>query len=82
MFIISSVILDIFFYNRSEQLYDVMDFASKGVPLENFATVFIISQVIVGILVVGLLMLFYWLVYGLLLRRLRSNYKELKKIDQ
>ena len=82
MFIISSIILDIFFYNRSEQLYDVMDFASQGVPMENFATVFIISQIVVGILVVGLLMLFYWLVYGLLLRRLRSNYKELKKIDQ
>jgi hypothetical protein len=82
MFIISSVILDIFFYNRSEQLYNVMDFASQGVPLENFATIFIISQIIVGILVVGILMLFYWLVYGLLLRRLRSNYKELKKIDQ
>lgn len=82
MFILSSIVLDIFFYNRSEQLYNIMDFASQGIPLENFATVFIISQIIVGILVVGLLMLFYWLVYGLLLRKLRTNYKELKKIDQ
>ena len=82
MFILSSVILDVFFYNRSEQLYDVMDFANQGVPLENFATVFIISQIVVGVLVVGILMLFYWLVYGLLLRRLKTNYKELKKIDQ
>ena len=82
MFILSSVVLDSYFYNRSEQLYEIMDFARQGVPLENFATVFIISQIIVGVLVVGLLILFYWLVYGLLLRRLKTNYKELKKIDQ
>ncbi len=81
IFILSSIIVDIFFYSRSEQLYEIMDFASKGVPQENFASVFVISQIIVGIIVLGLLVLFYWLIYGLLLRRLNRNYKELKKLD-
>ncbi len=81
MFVIISIAIDIYFYSRSEQLYEIMDFASKGVPKEGFANAFIISQIVVGILVAGLLLLFYWLVYGILLKRLKKNYKELKKIN-
>ena len=75
------IITDIYFYSRSQKLYEIMDFASKGVPEKGFATTFIISQIIVGILVVGLLIVFYWLIYGILLKKLNKNYKELKKID-
>ena len=75
------IITDIYFYSRSQKLYEIMDFASKGVPEKGFATTFIISQIIVGILVVGLLIAFYWLIYGILLKRLNNNYKELKKMD-
>ena len=81
MFVLVSIAIDSYFYSRSHQLYEIMDFASKGIPEEGFATTFIISQIIVGILVIGLLILFYWLVYGILLKRLNRNYKELKKID-
>ena len=81
VFVLSSIVVDIFFFSRSDQLYEIMDFASQGIPQENFASVFIISQVIVGVIVLSLLILFYWLIYGLLLRRLNRNYKELKKMD-
>ena len=75
------IITDIYFYSRSQKLYEIMNFASKGIPGKGFATTFIISQIIVGILVVGLLIAFYWLIYGILLKRLNNNYKELKKMD-
>ena len=75
------IITDIYFYSRSQKLYEIMNFASKGIPEKGFATTFIISQIIVGILVVGLLIAFYWLIYGILLKRLNNNYKELKKLD-
>ncbi len=81
MFVLSSIFIDSFFYSNSNKLYKVMDFASKGVPQENFANVFIITQVLVGVAVIGLLILFYWLIYGILLKRLKSNYKELQKMD-
>ena len=81
MFILSSIILNIFFYNRSDQLYEVMDFAAKGVPQDSFASVFIISQILAGVLFVAVLILFYWLIYGILLKRLKRNYKELKKME-
>ena len=81
MFVISSIAMNSFFYKRSDQLYEVMDFAAKGVPQEGFASIFIISQIIAGILFVGILILFYWLIYGILLKRLKRNYKELKKME-
>lgn len=81
MFVLSSVVLNVFFYNRSDQLYEVMGFAAKGVPQDNFASVFIVSQIIAGVVFVGILILFYWLVYGILLKRLKRNYKELKKME-
>ena len=81
MFILSSILVDAYFYSKSEKLYEVMNFASKGIPQDGFATYFIIIQVLVGIIVAGLLILFYWLIYGLLLKRLKKNYKELEKID-
>jgi len=75
------IITDIYFYSRSQKGYEIMNYASKGIPEKGFATTFIISQIIVGILVVGLLIAFYWLIYGILLKRLNNNYKELKKMD-
>ncbi len=82
MFILSSVVLNFIYYANSEQLYEIMGSPSaRGINAENFATIFIVIQVIVGIVFVGILGLFYWLVYGILLGRLKRNYKELKVMD-
>ena len=81
MFVLVSIAIDSYFYSRSHQLYEIMDFANKGIPEEGFATNFIISQIIVGVLVIGLLIVFYRLVYGILLKKLNRNYKELEKMD-
>ena len=81
MFILTSIAVDMFFFSNSGKLYDIMDFASQGVSQDNFSSIFIISQIAVGVVVLGLLILFYWLIYGLLLRRLNRNYTELKKMD-
>jgi len=82
LFVISTTIISVIFYMNSSTLYEVMDFAALGVPEDNFATAFIIVQIIVGVFFVGVLALFYWLIYGILLRRLKRNYKELKLIDR
>ena len=81
MFVLVSIAIDSYFYSRSHQLYEIMDFANKGIPEEGFATNFIISQIIVGVLVIGLLIVFYRLVYGILLKKLNRNYKELEKMN-
>ena len=81
MTIAFSVAIDTYLYNNSEKLYEVMDFAKQGIPKEGFASIFIISQIIVGFIIIALLILFYWLVYGILLKKLKGNYRELKKIN-
>jgi flagellar biogenesis protein FliO len=49
----------------------------------NYKTLFVTVGIILLsiILFIGLVWLFYRLLYGILLRKLNSNYKELKKID-
>ena len=81
MTIAFSIAIDTYLYNNSDKLYEVMDFAKQGIPKEGFASIFIISQIIVGFIIIALLILFYWLVYGILLKKLKGNYRELKKIN-
>ena len=81
MTIAFSIAIDTYLYNNSEKLYEVMGLAKQGIPKEGFANIFIISQIIVGFIIIALLILFYWLVYGILLKKLKGNYRELKKIN-
>jgi hypothetical protein len=75
---------NIFYYNRKDTLYDTFSKYSEdyaAIPAETFTDYFFLIQIIVGAAFVLLLVLFYYLVYGLLLRRLKRNYRELKKIE-
>ncbi|MFD2909658.1 hypothetical protein ACFSX9_13050 [Flavobacterium ardleyense] len=48
----------------------------------NFQLIFVITIfVIVALIFIGLIWLFYRLLYGILMKRLQKNYYELKKID-
>ena len=42
----------------------------------------IISMVIITFVILGVMFLFYQLIYGILLRKLRRNYKELAKLEE
>jgi len=75
---------NIYYYNHRDSLYDIFstfDENYAAIPKEQFITVFFTSQLIAGVLLILILILFYWLIYGLLLRRLKRNYRELKKIE-
>ncbi|MDC8003539.1 hypothetical protein POV27_05720 [Aureisphaera galaxeae] len=74
--------INIYYYFNKEKLYEL--FAQDelpGVPPEAFFSSFFIGQFVAGVICLGLLMLFYWLLYGLLMKRLKRNYNELKKIE-
>lgn len=75
---------NIFYYLNKDKLYELLKESYDGyaaIPAESFTTVFFLGQVIGGIFFIGVLLLFYRLVYGILMRRLKRNYKELKKIE-
>ena len=76
--------VNIFYYSKKEQLYDLMieNFEGYGaIPKESFTSVFFISQLIFGVVLVLLILLFYRIIYGILLKRLKGNYNELRKIE-
>ncbi len=45
-------------------------------------TIFIITIIVMLAIAIGVLVLFYWLIYGILLKRLNHNYKELKNLEE
>lgn len=76
--------VNLFYYTKKEQLYQLMIDNYEGysaIPPESFTSVFFISQIIGGVIMIGLLLLFYRLIYGILLKRLKKNYKELEEIN-
>ncbi len=76
--------VNIFYYTHQNLLYKIIVESYptyKSLTPEKFGTVFFITQFILGIILLGLVVLFYRLVYGILLKRLKKNYGELKKIE-
>lgn len=76
--------VNLFYFSRKDQLYQLMIENYEGysnIPAESFTSIFFVSQLIGGIVIIGLLLLFYRLIYGILLKRLKNNYTELKKME-
>ena len=64
----------------------VVSIASINMNFEELSTkellLIVFSTLIATVLILGLLWLFYQLLYGILLRKLNRNYKELAKLDR
>lgn len=58
----------------------VNEATANGEAFKLYAAI-ILTTIVLLVVVIALLLGFYWLVYGLLLKRLNNNYKELKKLE-
>ncbi|HLW32646.1 MAG TPA: hypothetical protein VKX40_10325 [Aequorivita sp.] len=76
--------INVFYYFNQDLMFQLM-IENQGIsPTMNkdqFISMFFIIQLVLGVLIIGAVFVFYRLVYGILLRRLNKNYKELKKIE-
>lgn len=82
IFILSIVMINFFYITKSDLLLEYLSSEyGPQVTQEGFFAGFIAIQVVFGLLMVGLLILFYRLIYGILLKRLNNNYKELQRIE-
>lgn len=70
---------NLYYYYNQDKLASLLrqDDTFGGLPAETFINV----NIAAGILLIGFLILFYYVIYGLLLRRLKRNYKELEKME-
>jgi magnesium-transporting ATPase (P-type) len=76
--------VNFFYFSKKEQLYSLMVESYEGygaIPQESFTSIFFLSQLVFGLLLIGLIMIFYRIIYGILLKRLKRNYNELRKIE-
>lgn len=68
-------------YNRDESVIATINKAAADGELFKFYAITILATTLVLAVVIGLFLVFYYLIYGLLLKRLNTNYKELKKLE-
>jgi len=76
------IFITLLYYIKSDVLLDIIaEQYGPVVETSSFLTYFFVIQVVFGLIMLGLLLLFYRLVYGILLRKLKKNHKELEKIE-
>ncbi len=78
------IAVNIFYYFNQEKLYELMGQNFNyynSISQQEFVTIFFVSQVVVGIIFIGIILLFYRIVYGILLKKLSRNYKKLKEME-
>ena len=79
--VITTVIFSIIQFNRDELIIDKISAATQNGEAFKFYAITIGAIAIMLVLVIAILLLFYYLIYGLLLKRLNRNYKELKRLE-
>jgi len=67
--------------NRDQTMIATINKAAADGELFKFYAITIISVTLVLAFVIGLFLVFYYLIYGILLKRLNTNYRELKKLE-
>jgi hypothetical protein len=68
-------------FNRDEQMISMIDkAATNGELFKFYATTIIITLLVLGVMIL-IFLGFYYLIYGILLKRLNKNYRELKKLE-
>jgi len=79
--VIVTIIVLFIEFDKDQILINQAQKAAANGDVFKFYAVIIISTILLLALAIGILLLFYWLVYGILLKRLNQNYKELKKLE-
>jgi hypothetical protein len=68
-------------FNRDEAIIATIKDATANGELFKFYAITILSVTLVLAICIGLFLVFYYLIYGLLLKRLNKIYQELKKLE-
>lgn len=77
-----SVVIVMFIQFDQDEVFiaQIQQAAANGELIKYYVIIILTTMAFLAI-AIGILLLFYWLVYGILLRRLNRNYKELKKLE-
>ncbi len=80
--VLAMIIINVIIANTPGAIETMFKFQEINVESSQLLTVYIVSQAIALVVVLVFLSLFYYLLYGLLLKKLNRNYKELTKLEE
>lgn len=81
LYAILSITLNTILFSNTDLLIETFKPAGSLINNDQFLTIMFISQVITFFVVCGLLWLYYRIIYGILLKKLTKNYKELETLE-
>jgi hypothetical protein len=81
LYILLSVILNAVMFSHTDILIENLMPENSNLDTEKFLAINIIVQIILLAVMCGLIWLYYRIIYGILLKRLNKNYKELESLD-
>ena len=81
VYVLLSIILNIVMFSNPETLIEALNPGNLNIDGDKFLNIMLIVQVVTLIVMLGLLCLYYRIIYGILLRRLSKNYKELASLE-
>ena len=79
--VISTIIVLFVEFEQDPNVINLTQQAKADGEIFKFYAVFILTTVLFLAAAIGILLFFYWLVYGILLKRLNKNHKELKRLE-
>jgi hypothetical protein len=81
LYAILSLALNAIMFSNPETLVEVMSMENSNVNSKTFLNVLLFVQIVTFIIMCGFLWLYYRIIYGILLKKLSSNYKELENLN-
>jgi hypothetical protein len=81
LYAVLSIIVNIILFSNPELLMNTINPENISIDKEYFLRFLIITQIISFFVVCGLLWLYYRIIYGILLKKLTKNYKELETLE-
>jgi len=81
MSVILSLIVNFVMFSKPDLLMQVMNPKNLMVDADKFFNIMLIAQIIGLAVTIGFLWLYYRIIYGILLRKLTKNYKELEELE-
>jgi len=80
--VVFSIIINVLIFNTPNYLSILYDINPSSIDQGQMMTIIIITQIVMISLMLLVLWLFYYLLYGILLKKLNKNYLELTKLSE
>ena len=79
--VLLSIVVNVIMFSDEALLNEVLNPKNKILDQDHFFNIMLISQIVALVIMIGLLWLYYRLIYGILLRKLNKNFKELETLE-